>query len=411
MSIVAKSAPDPIPYYIRAFAMALPAIMLGLQLSGWIFFLPGAMRGHADFRQLYAAGYMVRTGHSHELLDYASQKHFQDMVVSTEQIALPYIRPAYEALLFVPLSIIPYRAAYFVFLALNFIFLACALRLLRPMLSRLGTIWKPLPEAMFVSFLPTGAALMQGQDSILLLLLLLLAWRALRRKREFSAGVIAGLGLFKFQITIPLAFMLLGWKRWRFFSGFLVCAAVVSGISVWLTGLTSARLYLHSLFRMGSGIAGARNELHYPEPMHRMMNLHSLVYTSMRGHASAFTISLATVVLSVGVLLFILRLGQTQNPDQQFVMAIASAVLLSYYIYIHDLAVLEIPILIILDQTVFALWEGGISFKLLPIFALILFAAPTLIISWAYLFAVPLFLFICLISIQQMRTQADMVPV
>src|ERR1035437_4232968 len=88
------------PYYVNALAMALPAAMLGWQIAGWIFFLPAAMQGRADFRQLYTAGYMVRTGHSRELYDFAAQKRFQDATVSREQVALPFIRPAYQALLF-----------------------------------------------------------------------------------------------------------------------------------------------------------------------------------------------------------------------------------------------------------------------------------------------------------------------
>src|SRR6266849_9024976 len=106
-----------VPYYVRALAMALPAVMLGLQIAGWIFFLPGAMQGHCDFRHLYAAGYMVRTGHRGELYDYNVEQRFQDNLVSREAIALPFNHLAYEALLFVPYSYLSYRFGYFLFLA------------------------------------------------------------------------------------------------------------------------------------------------------------------------------------------------------------------------------------------------------------------------------------------------------
>ena len=46
-----------------------------------------ALRGRADFRQLYAAGYMVQTGHRHQLYDYDSQKKVQDALVSQEDLA------------------------------------------------------------------------------------------------------------------------------------------------------------------------------------------------------------------------------------------------------------------------------------------------------------------------------------
>src|SRR5262245_35186262 len=91
-----------IPYYVRALAMGIPAMMLGLQISMWVFLIPAILDGHSDFRQLYAAAYMVRTGHAGQLYDYESQKAFQDSLVSQAEIALPFVRPAYQALLFAP---------------------------------------------------------------------------------------------------------------------------------------------------------------------------------------------------------------------------------------------------------------------------------------------------------------------
>ena len=125
-----RSSPN-VVYYVRGLAMGIPAYLFGIHLWTWVIFLPGAMQGHADFRQLYAAGAMVRTGHSHQLYEYTSQKLFQDTLVSPEQIALPFIRPAYQALLFAPLSVLSYRTAYFVFLAINLVLLGICYRLLR----------------------------------------------------------------------------------------------------------------------------------------------------------------------------------------------------------------------------------------------------------------------------------------
>lgn len=99
--------------------MALPAFMLGLQISAWIFFLPGAMHGHSDFRHLYAAAYMIRIGDRGELYSYGAEQKFQDRLVSPEEIALPFNHLAYEALLFLPYSYVSYRAGYFLFLLTN----------------------------------------------------------------------------------------------------------------------------------------------------------------------------------------------------------------------------------------------------------------------------------------------------
>src|SRR6266436_3929661 len=183
-----------IPYYVRALAMALPAVMLGLQISGWIFFSASIRDGHPDFRANYTAGYMVRTGQVHQLYDYEAIKQVQDSRISAESVGMPFIHPAYEALFFVPLSFLSFHGAYFVFLGINLLLLAVCLRLLHRRLEGLAHIWKPLPAAVLFTFLPVAAALMQEQDSILLLALLALAATMLDDGRDLSAGLLVGLG-------------------------------------------------------------------------------------------------------------------------------------------------------------------------------------------------------------------------
>src|SRR5216683_7943005 len=101
------------PYYVKACALGIPAYLIGVHLWTWVFTLSIFLGGRADFRQLYAAGYMVRTGHASQLYDYDAQKYFQDALVSPAPIALPFVRPAYQALAFAPLSRLTYRQAYF----------------------------------------------------------------------------------------------------------------------------------------------------------------------------------------------------------------------------------------------------------------------------------------------------------
>src|SRR5580698_8482079 len=108
------------------------AILGGALIAAWLAFLPLALHGRADFRQLYVAGAMVRAGHAGEIYDYEMEKKFQDQLVHPEETALPFNHLAYESLLLVPFSMLRYKAAYFAFLALNVAFLALAIAALRP---------------------------------------------------------------------------------------------------------------------------------------------------------------------------------------------------------------------------------------------------------------------------------------
>ena len=92
---------------------------------------------------------------------------------------MPFNHLAYESVLFAPFSLLKYRPAYFAFFALNLAILMAAFRLFTPYLGSLEQLWGFLPTATFVCFLPVALALAQGQDSIILLTLLICAARAL----------------------------------------------------------------------------------------------------------------------------------------------------------------------------------------------------------------------------------------
>src|SRR5712692_626516 len=268
---------DP-PFYVKGLALGIPAILLGLQISGWIFFIPVITHGHVDFRQLYTGGYMLRSGHARELYDYDAQRTFEDRLVSPEQIALPVNHLAYEELLFVPLSLLKFRAAYFAFMAVNLALLAVSFRLLRPWMDNLAEVSRWLPAAMFLVFIPVVVALMQGQDSIVLLTLLAAAVVSLDRGREFAAGFFVGLGLFKFQIVIPIALLFLAWRRWRSSAGFALSGAAAGAVSLWLVGLAQAVVYVRSLFSMSVALNSPLDQYRYGIVPSSMPNLRGLIY-------------------------------------------------------------------------------------------------------------------------------------
>jgi len=392
--------PDP-PYYVKGLALGIPAILLGLQISGWLFFLPGALHGYADFRHLYTAGFMVRSGHAHELYDYDTQKSFQDALVSREEIAMPFNHLAYEALLFIPFSLLPYRTAYCAFLAVNLVLLAISFRLLRPRLDNLAGVWRWLPAAMFLGFLPIAAALMHGQDSILLLTLLAAAVVALGQGRELTAGVLVGLGLFKFQIVIPIALLFLAWRRWRFSAGFALSGAVVGAGSLWLVGRAQVVVYSRSLISMsvsGSHLDRFRYGI-YPGVM---PNLRGLISGLAGPHLPVFWIQAATFALSGLTLLWVkTRAPWRQQGANALLLAITAGAVVSYHLYIHDMSVLLIPIAVKLNEFIGAEATGDRGGRLIARASALMFAAPacmSFIPSHFYVVSLPLLAFLFAIT-------------
>jgi hypothetical protein len=346
-----------VPYYARACVLGIPAYLIGVHLWTWVFTVSVFLGGRADFRQLYAAAYMVRTGHANELYDYDSQKYYQDKVVSPAQVALPFVRPAYEALVLAPLSGLPYPGAYFAFLAINVATLGGIFWLLLPWMRNLMALYRWLPAALLLGFLPFAAALIQGQDSILLTALLIGTFVLLMDGHEFAGGGLVGLGLFKFQIVIPIALLFLLWRRLRFISGFSVSLVVLTLGSVWLVGPEQSGLYIRSLFSMAGATAASSNLLHYPVPLQMMANLHGFAFGVSGGKLPQLWAQTITVSLSVGVLVWTaLRGRQITRTAHQLLLAVPCGVLVSYYAFIHDLSVLFLPTVVLLDF--FLVYEG-----------------------------------------------------
>jgi Glycosyltransferase family 87 len=364
------------PYYVKGLALGLSAYLIGIHLWTWVLTVPIFLGGGADFRQLYAAGYMARSGHSRQLYDYDSQRRFQNQVVSQTDLALPFIRPAYEAVLFVPLSLLPYRAAYFTWLAINLALLAICYRLLFPKMEDLYHIYRWLPAAIFLGFLPIAAALIQGQDSIFLLTLLTVALVLLERGKEVSAGLLIGLGLFKFQIVIPMALMFLIWRRFRLMAGFAVTASIGTLVSLWVVGFSGFAAYVRALITMGVGLVREPHEVNKPVA-NLMANLHGLVFGLAGSNLSGFWIVFVTAILS-GVVIFTAAIsGRTaKRLDHQFLLATTASALVSYYLLIHDMSVLLIPIALTLGRFIEAEATGDRDGRIMARAAALMFVAP-----------------------------------
>lgn len=387
-----------VPYYIKGLALGIPVYFLAIHMWTWIFNAHVFLAGGADFRQLYVAGYMVRTGHAHELYSYSAQKQFQDAIVSPRPMALPFVRPAYEALLFVPFSFFSYQTSYLLFLAGNILVLGMCFRLLQPWTGNLKVVYPWLPYALFLGFLPIAAALIQGQDSIWLLALFTVAFVLLHEKREFLAGTMTGIGLFKFPIAIPVALLFLVWRRYRFVIGFGLSAAFLGLLSLWIVGEEQVKEYVSSLFflAMGGIHPGSNLLAHYPVMWQTMANVHGFAF-GVTGAKTSPAIQVVVIAISIVVFLWTaVRGASIRGPSIPLLLALPCGVLIGHYGFIHDLSILILPILVLLDFYLPREFRGGKD-RVMFCAAALMFVAPVLE-SFApnhfYLVAIPMALFL-----------------
>lgn len=305
---------------------------------------PLLRRGYQDFTAFYAGAEIVRGGQAARLYDVTPQYQLQRQFapnVRIRQAALPYNHPPFEALLFVPFTYLNYLPAYLLWTFLNANMLALSLRIVRKTFAEVGRLSPVFVILAAFGFVPVVNGLVQGQDSVLLLLLLTLSFASLEESRDVIAGVALGAGLFKFHFVLPLT-LVLAVRRPRLLLGFTPVAAVLVAISAMMVGWHGLADYMHFIFLLDkNGPFGAN--------IAAMPNLRGLIAGWPRvNDAGGVTMSL-TIVCSIAVLGIALWVVTRREFCIRFVFAVASvtSVMVSYHALTHDLTWL-LPVLLLL---------------------------------------------------------------
>ena len=371
-----KEASSRIPYYVKGLALGVPIYFVAIHLWAWVLIAPHFYR-RADFRQLYAGAYMMRTGLRHELYNFEAQKFVEDRMVSPEPVhlELPFVSPAYHALWLAPLTLLPYKAAYISFLVINLILLSTCLALLWSETRNLARIYEWLPFALLIGFYPISWAFIQGQDSILLMTMLVAAFISLGKGRSYIAGCVTALAVFKFQIVLPIVFLFLLWKRWRFLVSFGICGVGLAAVSIWLTGMHQAMDYENSLIAIAS-VRHSAGMAQHAVLWQMMANINGFVFGVFSHGLPTFWIKVGSALLSLVVVIFTAHLGWHLSDAGRLLLAMPCAVLVGYHTYMHDLSILSLPVIVLLDRYLLSEGQACNRSRWIARMAALMFVAP-----------------------------------
>jgi Glycosyltransferase family 87 len=350
-------------------------------------------KGYPDFSTFYAAGITVREHLGPEMYDEATQYRIEQRFssgVTIRQGALPYIHPPFEALLFVPLTALSYVWAYLLWDLIGLVALGLSVRFLRdriPLLQQASTtFWLLASLAVF----PVFIGFLQGQDSMLVLLVLVMVYLSLSRRADFRAGCWIGLGLFRFHLMLPLILLLLWQRRGRAIAGLASVSVLVIGLSALAAGWQSTVRYPLHVWRLEKvmGVHGTVIPL-------QLANLRGLL-TWLAPFLSKLTSDAILLVVSLMLLLFTAlawQISRADTFDLGFAFTMIVTVLISYHTMPYDLVILILP-LILLGNHLFragrldvALLAPMLLMFLTPLHMLLLFragyyCAVALIIVW-----------------------------
>lgn len=351
----------PVPYYVHATLLGVCALLVGSQLRFWVSSATNqGIIAFTDFPHHYRIGKMLTSGRAAEIYETTSTVEQQasdcgrGLIPMTSELAeqVPYLHPAFEAPLFALLSFFPMSKAVFLWLAINIIVGIGIYRLILPHVPTLSTMRPLIPVALLFAFAYVPRAALHGQDSTILLLVMCGAFSFIATGDLFNAGVILGLGSFRFQHTLYMIALFLAWKAWKLAAGYFVSGFGCALASLAVTGLQGQIQYVKLLSRASHWTV--RNG---------MTNLRGVF--AFLGISDAYTPILLLCFLAIAALL-----GRKLSRRDQFLFAIVAMTLGSFYLFFYDLAVLFLPLVMLLED---ALAEHRIS---LSWFCLAVLSAP-----------------------------------
>jgi alpha-1,2-mannosyltransferase len=288
-----------------------------------------------DFVQFYTMGRLSLTGRASEIYNQAAFSAAQEEFIPASAGALYHpVYPPQMALIMSPIALLPYAIAAVVWTCISVLVyvgvIAMVWRHFRRELSD-----SALVGAAAAMFPPFWYVLLFGQNSVLILMIFFLAWRALEGRHSFLAGMVFGLLAIKPQFAIPLVVIVLMGREWSVLAGAAVSLALQAmGVAAVFGGAV-----LVDYLKQVPTVVSSANQL---EPyLYKSLSLRTLTRLVGSGFGLPAWIALTLLVLAgtgrawVSAAPLHVRIG---------VVALAS-VLVSPHLIIYDAVLLALPLL------------------------------------------------------------------
>ena len=167
-----------------------------------------ALIGANDFAHLYAGGRLFGTP---ELYSRQANEAVEKPLIGGVLEGSRFMRPPFVCLFLRPLSLLPYRVAYWLFQLCNMAAFALFLMLVRQRWRDVGT--------MAVMSAPVLGAFVNGQELPMLIACAAGSLWLARRGYDFAAGLLLALCASKPHLFVLVPLVLLLYRRWRYAGG------------------------------------------------------------------------------------------------------------------------------------------------------------------------------------------------
>jgi len=323
-----------------------------------------------DFLNFYVGATIVREGHGRTLYQAETQQLVLQSILG-RRVAEYYLHPPFEAAALVPLSYLKIEHAFVVWTMMNTALLGLLPLLFTGCVSFVAR--RPYLGLLGFAFPPVIASLTLGQDSILVLFFICVAYVVGVKKHDFVAGLVLALATVKFQIVLILALLLLLSRKFRFIAGFVAGCVFLALASVMVTG--------------GSGIIEYFRFVHWFDLHNGFGNVNPASMMNWRGllaglgwedHLRLYSTIGSVILIALGIVSS-RWIRATENEELGFSLYLAIALAASPYNFFQDAAILLLSIFLVLDLVMTARIVG-IRARLAVLCCVLMFVWPVVLL-------------------------------
>jgi len=337
---------------------------LGAVLLGFDLWLASAVAPpHVALPDFYVYHLAARIGLAHGWASIYDPSLFQPAVTPVVGRYLPYLNPPLLAWLVTPLTVVPYAVAAVLWLTLLAACLGVTCWLVAP-----GGVTVRLAQLIgATALLPVFIGFEFGQASLLVVVVVAIAWWLIRRDRLLAAGLVLALLALKPQVAVlvPFALLLAGYRR--VFVGWIVATvplAVVSWLAVGPAGLKGVKASL----QLAQGLGG---------PL--QISIWHVVPIAMLAAAAALLALMVTLVIAYR--------NRGRGPEMPIAAGLVGTVLVSPYVNYYDLAALVLAAWLVLRTQPRGWQRALIPALYLPVYLAPLWAWPAVLAEAVWLLA------------------------
>ena len=317
--------------------------------------------GANDFAHLYAGGKLFGTPGVYSL---EANHDVERPLIGGDLEGSRFMRPPFVCLFLKPISLLPYRVAYWIFQIANIAALALFLLLVKGR-------WRDAGIACLISA-PVLGAFVNGQELPMLIAIATLSLWLARRGHDFSAGVLLALCASKPHLFVLVPIVLLVYRRWRYVAGAALSFVLLNAVAAVVAGPDVILAFLKMLREPGAS------------PWPRIM-------PSVRAIAGSNDVLYAALAGAV-LLLTLILIVRVRSFEPALAFALIGSLLMSPHAYMQDAITFLPAAAILLPDLTSGLLRALLRLALLPFpYYLLLLGAP-----WSFM--VPGMLFAVLIA-------------